>query len=115
MDFMSTVIDRVVTERDWQEDFSHENGNYVCQCHHCWHMFVGHKRRTSCKICSTCTCDVETETPTNGVKMGLILNDKCPIHGEQSLNSIKSIASEIEILRIKVQLAEKFGMKFGVM
>lgn len=38
--------------RDWPEDFSHENGNYNCECYLCHKIFVGHKRRVVCKVCS---------------------------------------------------------------
>ncbi len=38
--------------RDWVEDFSHENGNYVCQCCMCEKTFLGHKRRVVCQLCS---------------------------------------------------------------
>lgn len=38
---------------DWPEDFSHENGNYLCQCLTCGVHFQGHKRRVTCKWCST--------------------------------------------------------------
>lgn len=41
--------------RDWPEDFSHENGNYSCQCCQCNQMFVGHKRRAVCKLCALST------------------------------------------------------------
>lgn len=37
--------------RDWQEDFSHENGNYQNRCVYCEHGFLGHKRRMICKRC----------------------------------------------------------------
>ena len=40
------------SERDWKEDFPHENGNYMCQCVKCKEFFYGHKRRYSCKLCS---------------------------------------------------------------
>lgn len=39
-------------ERDFPEDFPHENGNYFNRCIHCSQTFRGHKRRVSCKICS---------------------------------------------------------------
>lgn len=41
------------TERDWTEDFSHENGNYENNCIKCDQLFMGHKRRVVCKICAT--------------------------------------------------------------
>lgn len=37
--------------RDWTDDFSHENGNYLCGCIKCGKMFHGHKRRAICKGC----------------------------------------------------------------
>ena len=41
------------SDRDWREDFSHENGNYSNKCIECGLMFNGHKRRVICKKCST--------------------------------------------------------------
>ena len=40
------------SDRDWPEDFDHENGNYECKCLTCGNMFRGHKRRVICKVCS---------------------------------------------------------------
>jgi hypothetical protein len=40
------------SERDWTEDFSHENGNYKNKCCECGLMFNGHKRRVICKKCA---------------------------------------------------------------
>ncbi len=40
------------SERDWTEDFSHENGNYNCRCFSCERTFIGHKRRVQCKVCN---------------------------------------------------------------
>ena len=37
---------------DWPEDFSHENGNYQCECYYCKAIFTGHKRRVVCKECA---------------------------------------------------------------
>jgi hypothetical protein len=37
---------------DWLEDAAHENGNYQCRCVHCGRMFIGHKRRVTCKACA---------------------------------------------------------------
>lgn len=39
------------SDRDWKEDFSHENGNYMNTCMYCKLMFYGYKRRVVCKIC----------------------------------------------------------------
>lgn len=38
-------------ERDWPEDFGHENGNYTCRCGVCRELFTGYKRRVVCKKC----------------------------------------------------------------
>ncbi len=40
------------TQRDWTEDFPHENGNYNCKCLMCGEMFIGHKRRFTCRVCA---------------------------------------------------------------
>ena len=40
-----------LSERDWKEDFIHENGNYVNYCIKCKKGFFGHKRRVICKLC----------------------------------------------------------------
>lgn len=46
------------SDRDWTEDSSHENGNYINTCVECQKGFFGHKRRGVCKKCSTEGCDV---------------------------------------------------------
>lgn len=40
------------SERDWKEDFVHENGNYECVCSICKNHFYGYKRRVVCKTCA---------------------------------------------------------------
>ncbi len=40
-------------ERDWTEDFPHENGNYFTHCRICNEFFTGHKRRVVCKLCAS--------------------------------------------------------------
>ena len=40
-----------MNEYDWEEDFSHENGNYECHCCICGRTFIGHKRRVTCRAC----------------------------------------------------------------
>lgn len=42
----------LASDRDWAEDFSHENGNYLCRCQRCTKMFYGHKRRIVCHECA---------------------------------------------------------------
>jgi hypothetical protein len=37
--------------RDWFEDFKLENGNYCNLCSTCEQPFLGHKRRTVCRLC----------------------------------------------------------------
>lgn len=39
--------------KDWTEDFTHENGNYLNRCIECGEQFKGHKRRVICKKCFT--------------------------------------------------------------
>lgn len=44
--------------RDWEEDFQQENGQYMCTCHICKNTFIGYKRRTVCKVCSSMPVEV---------------------------------------------------------
>ena len=37
--------------QNWPEDYSLENGEYSCHCRQCGVMFIGHKRRSTCKKC----------------------------------------------------------------
>ncbi len=39
------------SDRDFTEDFIHENGLYECACSRCRSKFYGHKRRIACKVC----------------------------------------------------------------
>lgn len=41
--------------RNWIEDYPHENGKYQCRCYRCSELFFGHKRRVVCKLCATPT------------------------------------------------------------
>lgn len=38
--------------RDWEEDWAHNNGQYLCRCMWCKLMFMGHKRRVTCRVCA---------------------------------------------------------------
>jgi len=55
MELPKETIERmfVESERDWPEDFDHENGKYQNRCMECKQTFMGHKRRVICKKCST--------------------------------------------------------------
>ena len=37
--------------KDWEEDWGHEDGMYYCRCMRCNEMFIGYKRRVVCKEC----------------------------------------------------------------
>lgn len=52
---LKASLRKPLTERDWQEDFGYENGDYDNFCVGCDHEFRGHKRRVICKLCSTST------------------------------------------------------------
>jgi hypothetical protein len=44
-------------DRDWVEDFPHENGTYLNSCKTCGERFVGYKRRPpECKRCFVKRC-----------------------------------------------------------
>ena len=41
------------TEHDWPGDFHLENGSYQNKCLKCEVIFIGYKRRLSCRVCDT--------------------------------------------------------------
>jgi hypothetical protein len=49
--------------RDWDEDFNHENGNYQCHCGVCGNYFIGHKRRVRCKVCAAIPAPQQLKEP----------------------------------------------------
>lgn len=51
------------SERDWTEDFGHENGRYICRCFKCNAQFYGHKRRVMCRICHTGAAMTKSPAP----------------------------------------------------
>ena len=48
-DLLAVDYDRA---HNWLEDFHHENGKYEDQCSQCNVLFIGHERRSHCKICA---------------------------------------------------------------
>ncbi len=53
--------EQVATAADWSEDFAHENGNYENRCSDCGIGFMGHKRRTICKVCAPAAQQAKAE------------------------------------------------------
>ena len=52
MDLPTWRMPKQSEPQNWPEDFSHENGNYNCECVRCGGIFIGHKRRVLCKTCA---------------------------------------------------------------
>lgn len=47
------MTDRIKSSAgNWPEDFSGENGNYQRRCSTCGNLFLGYKRRLTCKVCA---------------------------------------------------------------
>ena len=61
-------------EKDWQEDWHHENGQYYCRCVHCKEQFIGYKRRVVCKECSTNLEKASTMMSDKGYEEGSLDN-----------------------------------------
>lgn len=94
--------------RDWTEDFAHENIQYLNQCETCEAIFAGHKRRVTCKLCSTPDNHTPSETPK---RWGLtecenggwvLLSDYCALKALL----IRVTKERDEARRISVELAE---------
>lgn len=54
-------------EKDWPEDFSHENGMYYCRCVSCKELFIGYKRRVVCRECSEEMPKTRTSNTSNPI------------------------------------------------
>lgn len=54
-------------ERDFPEDYGHENGQYQNRCCVCNNLFLGYKRRVVCKKCllEAATQQVEKAAPAD--------------------------------------------------
>lgn len=50
--FIEPFLVAVDSERNWVQDFKHENGNYNNKCIKCDLKFIGHKRRVTCFKCT---------------------------------------------------------------
>lgn len=65
------VLAQLYSERDWTEDFEHENGKYANNCIFCRENFFGYKQRVFCKSCSIlkyCPGGLYELTTINGKK-----------------------------------------------
>ena len=49
---VDSYVLRERSPHSWQEDFNHKNGNYENSCSTCQSLFIGHKRRVTCKVCA---------------------------------------------------------------
>lgn len=96
---MSELIDR-----DWSEDFAHENGNYSNRCVICGQLFNGHKRRVECKVCMTefagviREADIFLDTENDKVKSyGVTFEWNAPMAARFAMKKVdKAIAAERE-------------------
>jgi hypothetical protein len=50
--------------RNWEEDYGHENGDYINTCVKCNNIFFGHKRRVVCKV-----CDINGKGENNAIEI----------------------------------------------
>ena len=67
---MTYISKTTSADRDWAEDFEHENGRYLCLCCECDRPFVGHKRRVVCKKCSEQHVVAQSNQPGYSVGVG---------------------------------------------
>jgi hypothetical protein len=52
-------------ERDWVEDFKHENGQYMNRCYKCKLTFIGYRGRFVCRQCFPRPPEEVTKTEAN--------------------------------------------------
>jgi hypothetical protein len=54
---MPDFKEMLASNRNWKDDFDHENGRYVNECMFCHKPFMGYKRRVVCFECNDKTKD----------------------------------------------------------
>lgn len=92
------------SDRDWKEDFSHENGNYACICSAgCKKQFYGHKRRVLCRVCAI-------PKPICGENCGCQTGEDC--YGEAGLNLVEKL-SGAEVTEQNIEAAAEAHKKDG--
>lgn len=84
-DLMSNVEDR-----NWTEDFSHENGKYINKCTICSHYFIGHKRRVICKKCDPLVKEEEQDELWREIKNKINGDSGRHINWDKTNETLKS-------------------------
>jgi hypothetical protein len=84
--------------RDWTEDFSHENGNYQNMCVRCSNVFIGHKRRFICK-----SCQIKPNDPINVILENYFPS---PYYGKIIPESVISCMREYASIQASKQATE---------
>lgn len=94
------------SNRDWKEDFTHENGNYANMCMYCEQSFYGHKRRVVCKVCS----DLRINVPSEAVCSECKIKPPCK-HFKVIDKTPQQDASSFEVIGVDpgVVVNEEFG------
>lgn len=93
---MNTVCDR-----DWPEDFEHENGNYMNTCCECRNTFTGHKRRFICKACSTSQGGAAVEVVAHLVLGGMFHGGSGPELGDIDYQIEVGVAERLQLENVK--------------
>lgn len=101
------------SDRDWSEDFSHENGNYFNNCIECKQQFKGHKRRVICKKCSTPDWEELSkrkrpeDTKDNKAWAGAWLEGEMVGYARCMIEKVKPLESKLSSLREQLKAADE--------
>lgn len=84
----------VESDRDWREDFGHENGRYICHCFKCNAQFYGHKRRIICKLCHTPPMTPTPAPPSDADRAQAVVADLLATFAEGAQPQLNFLHSE---------------------
>lgn len=88
---------------DWPEDYSDENGQYQCECTTCGKLFIGHKRRITCKLCAAPSAPDAVRELFAALRVNILRRDD-PEANEAAMALITAhVAKETAALTAKVE------------
>lgn len=97
-------------DRNWTEDYAHENGNYINKCYRCQLYFKGHKRRPECRKCHNAEPDWAEIAKMQKPEDNKCAHAGCWSQGEM-VGFARCMTTHVEPLQAKLDKSESENQK----